>query len=166
MLLSNLRTCAHCCSLPAFLAQYSELAKSFAGEKTGFLAEKEKYADRDRGQSATPAPRVTSTASSHELLCAELPARFKGKQLIVPGPKKANGTTIGYFNPFTYTAETFVDRNSELRALLVALPSVVLFPRPPVYVKTQPLESRKLGFGSRNAKVGPPLRVCDASRNT
>ena len=87
----------------------------------------------------------------------------------MPGPKKANGTKIGYFNEFKYTQETFVDRNGAFCVVpavaacqrapvtVLHLDLVTLCSLPPllcaVYVKTQPLETRKNGFGSRNAKM-------------
>jgi len=88
----------------------SAKAKSFTNTQFGYLSEKEKYTDPDR----------------------VVPGRWKGKQLIAPGPKKPAGVSVGYFDKFTYTPETYVDRS--------------------LYTKTQPIESRKLGFGSHNAK--------------
>ncbi len=42
-----------------------------------------------------------------------IPGRWKGKQLIAPGPKKPAGVAVGYFDKFTYTPETYVDRSRE-----------------------------------------------------
>ena len=93
-----------------------------------------------------------------------VPGRWKGKQLIAPGPKKPAGVSVGYFDKFTYTPETYVDRSRKFNTLrtgggvfciLVWVLTLAFAPFPhfcAVYTKTQPIESRKLGFGSHNAK--------------
>jgi hypothetical protein len=62
----------------------------------------------------------------------ELPKRWKGKQFVTNPPKKASGNAVGYFNGLKYSPEPYGEDSK--------------------YVKQQPLDSRKLGFGSHDAR--------------
>jgi hypothetical protein len=56
--------------------------------------------------------------------------RFTGKQLTTIPPKDTSGN-IGHFNKFTYSADNYNDKTG--------------------FLKTQPIDKRKLGFGSHDA---------------
>lgn len=93
----------------------------------GMYTKKEKVHDKRQGESFN---NIGDPFTDHH---KKIPvsSRFKGKQMVTNPPKATAGADIGHFHKITYSSDTYGTQT--------------------VFLKAQPLEARKLGFGSKDA---------------